>query len=79
MITPQQEQYYQAMEELFKQPGWKLIVADLETNQQALKDAALGLESEKDFLIAKGRNQTFNQVIGFESFVTSVHTALVED
>lgn len=79
MITEQQEQYFQTMEDMFKHPGWKLFVTDLEANQQALKDSALGLETERDFYVAKGRNQTFNQVLGFEQFVVSTHHALAED
>jgi hypothetical protein len=73
MLTPQQEQYFQTMEDMFKHPGWKLFLDDLAENQQALKDSALSLDSDKDFYIAKGRNQTFNQVLGFESLVTSTH------
>jgi hypothetical protein len=79
MITQQQEQYFQTMEDLFKHPGWKLFVEDLASNQQALKDAALGLETEKGFYVAKGRNQTFNQVLGFEDLITATHKALTED
>lgn len=79
MITEQQEQYFQTMEELFRQPGWKLFIEDLTANQQALKDSALSLETEKGFYVAKGRNQTFNQVLGFESLVTESHRMLVED
>jgi hypothetical protein len=79
MITQQQEQYFQTMEDLFKHPGWKLFIEDLAGNQQALKDAALSLETEKGFYVAKGRNQTFNQVLGFESLITSTHKALIEE
>lgn len=79
MITQQQEQYFQTMEDLFKHPGWKLFIDDLAENQRALKDAALGLETEKGFYMAKGRNQTFNQVLGFEGMVTSLHKDLLEN
>jgi hypothetical protein len=79
MITEQQEQYFQTMEDLFQHPGWKLFTDDLATNQQALKDAALSLETEKGFYVAKGRNQTFNQVLGFESLVSSMHKSLLEE
>lgn len=79
MLTPQQEQYFSTMEDLFNHPGWKLFIEDLQANQQALKDSALGLETEKGFYVAKGRNQTFNQVLGFEDLIKSSHTALVED
>jgi hypothetical protein len=79
MLTPQQEQYFQTMEDMFQHPGWKLFLSDLEENQKALKDSALGIEKESEFFIAKGRNQTFNQVLGFESLVSSMHKSLLED
>lgn len=78
-MTPEQSKYFDDMEWLFLQPGWKTFIDDLTANQEALRACVLNVENEKDLFRAQGRNDVFNQVIGFEDTIEQLKTSLKDE
>jgi len=70
-VTQDDELYFAQMEELFRSPGWQHFIADITNNRALLREAVLGIESEKDLFRAQGRNQVYHQILTYQDLMTA--------
>jgi hypothetical protein len=77
-VTPEQETYFTEMELLFMQPGWKKFIEDITNNQDALRSAVLGIETEREFFRAQGRNDAFTQVLTYQGLIQGMKKDIEE-
>lgn len=79
-MTPEQLKYFDEMEFLFGQPGWKNIVEDVRLRQEHEKEVALtSKQTSGDLAISFGRNEVYQYILSLEDTLAEVKRQLSED
>lgn len=67
-------EYFEVLESLFAQPGWKVFVADFKEMRDAIASQWMALTPE-NLRAEQGRYEGLNQVVEFEKQVEAVKRA----
>lgn len=79
-MTPEQLKYFDEMEFIFGQPGWKNVLEDIRLRQEHEKEVALSTRmTSGDMLIAFGRNEVYQYLLSLETTLSEVKRQLTED
>lgn len=65
-MTEQQE--LEALNDLFSQDGWKILMSDLQKIYDTANDLAM-VQDEKDFLSQKGFLEGLNTVLNYQTVI----------
>jgi len=60
------EQYFDALNEMFNSLGWSVMVAELEDNAELIQDLQ-SVENERDLYFKQGQLATIALLLNFES------------
>ena len=78
-MTPDQQKYFDTMEFLFGQDGWKSFIEDVEMRQTQDKDNLLNSkQTYSDIQITYGRNEVYSYILNLESTLREVKRQLQE-
>lgn len=79
-MTPEHLKYFDDMEFLFGQPGWKNILEDIRLRQEHEKEIALNTRTTSgDLSIAFGRNEVYQYILSLEATLAEVKRQLSEE
>ena len=76
-LTPEQTEYYDAMEDLFSRPGWKILVEDLTAQVYQYQANALEQPSWDHVNVLRGKGMQLAELINFEE-TTLMQKAMLE-
>lgn len=74
-MTPEQQKYFDDLEWLFVQPGWRTFMETFEGFKTSLADQAYSHNTMEAYYFAKGRMNCFDQVLGFPDLVEQLKIA----
>lgn len=78
-MTPEQEKYFDDMEFLFGQQGWKNFIEDITMRQTQEKDNLLNSkQTHSDIQTMYGRNEVYTYITSLESVLKEVKRQLQE-
>lgn len=78
MLTPEQNEYYDALEELFTSKGWRLLAADAEAQIYQNQADALECKDWDEVNVLRGKNLQLLDVVNLEA-VTTMQKQLLEE
>ena len=80
MMTPENQKYFDDMEFLFGQVGWKNIIEDIQLRQEREKENALSNRmTAGDLAVSFGRNEVYQYILSLEATLAEVKRQLSED
>lgn len=78
-MTPEQQKYFDTMEFLFGQDGWKNFIEDIEIRQTQDKENLLNSkQTYSDVQIMYGRNEVYSYILSLEDTLKEVKSQLQE-
>lgn len=78
-MTPEQQKYFDDMEFLFGQQGWKNVMEDIKIRQTQEKDNLLNAkQTASDIQTLYGRNEVYSYILGLEDVLKEVKRQLQE-
>lgn len=79
-MTPENQKYFDDMEFLFGQVGWKNIIEDIQLRQEREKENALSNRmTAGDLAVSFGRNEVYQYILSLEATLAEVKRQLSED
>lgn len=79
-MTPENQKYFDEMEFLFGQVGWKNIIEDIQLRQEREKENALSNRmTAGDLAVSFGRNEVYQYILSLEATLAEVKRQLSED
>lgn len=79
-MTPENQKYFDDMEFLFGQVGWKNILEDIQLRQEREKENALSNRmTAGDLAVSFGRNEVYQYILSLEATLAEVKRQLSED
>ncbi len=79
-MTPENQKYFDEMEFLFGQVGWKNILEDIQLRQEREKENALSNRmTAGDLAVSFGRNEVYQYILSLEATLAEVKRQLSED
>ena len=78
-MTPEQQKYFDQMEYLFGQDGWKSFIEDIQIRQTQDKDNLLNSkQTASDIQTMYGRNEVYSYILSLEDTLKEVKRQLQE-
>lgn len=78
-MTPENAKYFDDMEFLFGQQGWKNFIEDVQLRQKQERDTLLANKPNlNDMQIAFGHNQVYEYILSLEPTLAEVKRQLLE-
>lgn len=78
-MTPEQQKYFDDMEFLFGQIGWKNFIEDIQLRQDQEKSNLLSSkQTASDIQTLYGRNEVYSYILSLESVLKEVKRQLQE-
>ena len=78
-MTPEQQKYFDTMEFLFGQDGWKNFIEDIKIRQTQDKENLLNSkQTYSDVQIMYGRNEVYSYILSLEDTLKEVKSQLQE-
>lgn len=79
-MTPENQKYFDDMEFLFGQVGWKNILEDIQLRQEREKENALSNRmTAGDLAVSFGRNEVYQYILSLEATLAEVKRQVSED
>lgn len=79
-MTPEQQKYFDDMEFLFGQPGWKNFIEDIQIRRDQEKENLLNSkQTASDIQTLYGRNEVYAYILGLEDVLQEVKRQLQEE
>lgn len=79
-MTPEQQKYFDTMEFLFGQDGWKNFIEDIQIRQTQDKENLLNSkQTYSDVQIMYGRNEVYSYILSLEDTLKEVKSQLQEN
>lgn len=76
ILTLEQNQYFDTMDEMFMSPGWKMFIEDVEGFHEAMEGQFDSVKDLRELGLAQGRKMTFQQILNYQSVVEGAKKSL---
>ena len=78
MLTPDEQEYYNALEETFGTPGWKILVEEAKAQIYQMQADGLEVKTWEQVCELRGRAAALANIVNLET-ITSYSKAQAED
>lgn len=65
-MTPDERHHYEALLDLFIQPGWRLLMAQVQNQQDILQGAWMSIKSPEELYRNQGKSSVLRDILNLE-------------
>jgi hypothetical protein len=77
-MTPELQEYYEALFDLFLQPGWKFLMEDFTADQKRIENIRQCVD-EKSLYYNQGKLLTLDRIVEFEKNARQAYDDLMQE